>query len=79
MGNLAGFCMRALGSGLRPQIEAFFRDNPDEWLTLSDALIKWPGYSAKQIRDACACIKRAGGIVRSDNGIIKTIWTKNAQ
>lgn len=71
--------MRALGSGLRPQIERFFFENPDEWLTLADALIKWPGHSAKQIRDACACIKRDGGIVRSEGGIIKTVWTQNAQ
>ena len=70
--------MRAAGSGLKAAINTFFEGNPDEWLTIDDAVLKWAA-TRKQIQDAVANIKRDGGIVRSDNGVIETIWTQRAK
>ena len=65
-------------TSLRTQIVAFFKENPDEWLTMADACIKWERTS-KQIIDTVSCIKRDGGIVRTEAGIVKSIWTQNAK
>jgi hypothetical protein len=65
-------------TSLRAQITDFFKENPDEWLTMADACIKWERTN-KQIIDTVSCIKRDGGIVRTEAGIVKSIWTQNAQ
>ena len=63
---------------LKHRMEAFFTANPDEWLTVEDCVLKW-GRNRKQINDAVSFIKHAGGIVRTEHGIVKTIWTQGAQ
>ena len=67
--------MRAANTGLTAQIMDFFRENPDEWLTIDDAVLKW-GATRKQIRDAASGLKQRGEIVRSEDGIIKTVWSQ---
>ena len=65
--------MRAHGNGsnLQQRIERFFADNPDEWLTRSDAALKW-AVTPKQLRDALSHLKAKNSNIRVKDGIIST-------
>jgi len=60
---------------LKARIENFFEANPDEWLTLADAVAKW-GVTRKQVVDTVSFIKGKGGVVRTEGGIVKTVWSQ---
>jgi len=58
------------GSGLQGKIAQFFSDNPDEYLTIADAVVKWNA-TPKQIRDTICHIRHRGMRLRVVDSVLR--------